>query len=61
MRHKKATSTGPAEERRRKPAPEPDSSRYVRRSAELPVLGDDAEHDVVEEMESLRRVNFSNR
>ena len=61
MRRSKATSKGPAEERRRKPSPAPDSSRYVRRSAELPALGDDAEHEVVEEMESLRRVNFSNR
>jgi len=61
MRFHKATSEGPGEERRRKAAPVPDSSRYVRRSAELPPLGDEAEHEVLEEMEALRRVNFSNR
>jgi hypothetical protein len=37
------------------------TSRYVRRSAKLPHLGDAAEHDVVEEMETLRRTKVGRR
>jgi hypothetical protein len=32
-----------------------DSSRYMRRSAALPRLGETAEHDVIRDMEHLRR------
>ena len=37
------------------------TSRNVRRSANLPHLGDVAEHDVVDEMETLRKVKVKRR
>jgi len=37
------------------------TSRYVRRSAHLPHLGDAAEHNVVDEMETLRKVKVKRR
>lgn len=37
------------------------TSRYVRRSAKLPHLGDVREHDVVDEMEALRRTKVGRR
>ena len=37
------------------------TSRYVRRSANLPHLGDAKEHDVVDEMETLRRTKVGRR
>ena len=37
------------------------TSRYVRRSAHLPHLGDAAEHEVVDEMENLRSVKVKRR
>jgi hypothetical protein len=43
------------------PARRDDSSRYARRSAHLPHLGDAADHEIIEEMEELRRVAVPHR
>jgi len=37
------------------------TSRYIRRSANLPRLGDVREHDVVDDMETLRRSKVGRR
>lgn len=37
------------------------TSRYVKHSAHLPHLGDDADHEVVDEMENLRNVKVKRR
>lgn len=37
------------------------TSRYVRRSANLPHLGDAKERDIVDEMETLRRTKVGRR
>lgn len=48
----RSVQTKPAEIERRAVRREP--SRYAKRSAHLPHLGDDVDHDIIDEMEILR-------